>query len=56
MAGEADVQSQLKEKLGLQKVEASRISGQSAHEGGKAVNPTPGRLYPPGDIPCTHFF
>ena len=33
------VHSQLKERLGLQEVEASRISGQSAHEGGKAVSP-----------------
>jgi hypothetical protein len=40
MAGEADVQSKLKEKLELQEVEASRISGQSAHEGGRAVSPT----------------
>jgi len=37
---EADVQSQLKEKLGLQEIEASRISGQSACDGGKAVSLT----------------
>jgi hypothetical protein len=40
MAGAADVQPHLKDKLGLQEVEASRISGQSAHEGGKAVSST----------------
>jgi hypothetical protein len=39
--------------LGLQQVEAPRISKQSAHEGGKAV--TTGHIYPPGDIPATHF-
>jgi len=37
---EADVQSQLKENLGLQEIEASRISGQSAGEGCKAVSLT----------------
>ena len=35
--------------LGLQQVEASRISRQSAHEGGKVVSPTPQPLFPPGD-------
>jgi len=27
----------------------------SAHEGGKVVNPSTGRLYPPGNIPANHF-
>ena len=51
MAGEVDVQSQLKEKSGLQEVEASSISGQSAYEGGKAVSPTlRSSLSPPQEI------
>jgi hypothetical protein len=34
----------------------SQISRQSAHEGGKFVSPTAaGHLYPPGNIPGTHF-
>jgi hypothetical protein len=41
--------------LGLQEVEASRISRQSAHEGGKFVSPTQRPHLPPGDIPGTHF-
>jgi len=33
----------------------SRISRQSAHEGGKVVNPTHRPPLPPGNIPGTHF-
>jgi hypothetical protein len=33
----------------------SRISGQSAHEGGKVVSPTHRPSLPPGDIPDAHF-
>jgi hypothetical protein len=36
--------------VGLQKVEAPRISGPSAHEGGKVVSPTHRPPLPPGDI------
>jgi hypothetical protein len=55
MAGEADVQPHLKEKLGLQEVEVSRISGQSAHEGGKAVSPTLRSSLSPGRYPWYSF-
>ena len=55
MAEEADVQPQLKEKLGLQEVEASRISGQSAHDGGKAVSPTLRSSLSPGRYPWYSF-
>ena len=41
--------------LRLQDVEASRISSQSAHEGGKVVSPTHRPLLPPMNIPGTHF-
>jgi hypothetical protein len=41
--------------VGLQEVEAPRISGQLAHEGGKVANPTLQLPLPPGDIPGTHF-
>jgi hypothetical protein len=41
--------------LGLQEVEAPRISRQSAHEGGKAVSPTHRPPLLPGDIRGTHF-
>ena len=37
---ETDVLSQAKEKLGLQEIEASRISGQSACDGGMADSHT----------------
>jgi hypothetical protein len=33
----------------------SQISGQSAHEGGRVVSPSTGRLYPPRNIPGTYF-
>jgi hypothetical protein len=33
----------------------SQIYRQSAHEGGKVVSPSTGRLYPPGNTPATHF-
>jgi hypothetical protein len=35
--------------LGLQEVEAPRISRQAAYEGGKVVSPTPWPLLPTGD-------
>ena len=41
--------------LGLQNVEAPRISRQSAHEGGKVVSPIQRPPLPPGDTPITHF-
>ena len=40
--------------LGLQEVEAHRISRQSAHEGGGAVRLLHGASLPPGDIPVAH--
>jgi hypothetical protein len=40
----------------FQGVEAPRFQDISAHEGGKVVSRThTGRLYPPGNIPGTHF-
>jgi len=45
----------LLEPLGLQEIEAPRISRQSAHKGGKVVSLTHRPPLPPGDIPCTHF-
>jgi hypothetical protein len=45
----------LLEPLGLQKVEAPRISRQSAHKCGKVVSPTHRPPLPPGNIPGTHF-
>jgi hypothetical protein len=41
--------------LGLQEVEAPRISRQSAHEGGKVVSPMHRLPLSPGDIPGTRF-
>ena len=41
--------------LGFQKVEAPRISRQSALEGGKVVSPTHRPCLPSGRIPGTHF-
>jgi hypothetical protein len=41
--------------LGFQKVEAPRISRQSAHEGGKVVSPTHRPCLLPGRIPGTYF-
>jgi hypothetical protein len=41
--------------LGLQEVEARRISRHLAHEGGKVVSPMHRLPLPPGDIPGTHF-
>jgi hypothetical protein len=41
--------------LGFQEVEASRISRQSAHEGGKVVSATHRPPLPPGKIPDTRF-
>jgi hypothetical protein len=40
--------------LGLQDVEAPRISRQLAHEGGRFVNPLHWSPLPPGDIHGTH--
>jgi len=42
--------------LGLQEVEAPKISRQSAHKGGKAVSHTHWLPLPPGDLPGTHFW
>jgi hypothetical protein len=41
--------------LGVPGVSGSRISRQSAHEGGKFVSPTHRPFLPPGMIPGTHF-
>jgi hypothetical protein len=41
--------------LGFQEAEATGISSQSAHEGGKVVSPTHRPSLPPGRIPGTHF-
>jgi len=41
--------------LGLQEVEAARISRQMAHEGGKVVSPANPPPLPSGDISGTHF-
>jgi hypothetical protein len=43
--------------LGLKEFEASRISRQSAHDGGKVVSPTHRLPLPPGDgdVPAAHF-
>jgi hypothetical protein len=45
----------LDRSLGLQEVEAHRISRQLAHEGGKAVSRTYWPRLPPADTPGTHF-
>jgi len=42
--------------LGLQEVEAPRISRHSAHEGGKVVSHMHWSPLPPGDFPGTHFW
>jgi len=51
--------TRLDSPLGLQEVEATRISRQSAHEGGKVVNPTHLPSLPPPPLPgdnlVTHF-
>ena len=39
--------------LGVQEIDASKISRQSAHEGGKLMSPKHGHLYLPGHIPGT---
>jgi hypothetical protein len=44
----------LNRPLGLQEIEAPRISGQLAHEGGKVVSPAQWSPSPPGKIPGTH--
>ena len=41
--------------LGLQEVEAPRISGQLAHEGRKVVSPTHRLPLSPGGVPGIHF-
>ena len=41
--------------FGLQEVGAPRISRQSAHEGGKVVNPTHRPPLPLGHVHCTNF-
>jgi hypothetical protein len=41
--------------LGLQEVEAARISRQSVHEGGKVVSPTHWRPLPPSGYPWYSF-
>jgi hypothetical protein len=41
--------------LGLQEVEAPRISREAAHEGGKLLALRNGRLFLPGDNPGTSF-
>jgi len=41
--------------LGLQQVVALRITGKSAHDGGKVVRHMHRPPLPPGDTPCTHF-
>jgi hypothetical protein len=41
--------------LGLQEIEARRISRQSAHEGGKVVNPTHRLPLPPREYPWYSF-
>jgi hypothetical protein len=41
--------------LGLQEVEAPKISRKSAHGDGKVVTPPQRPPLPPGDIPDTHF-
>jgi hypothetical protein len=41
--------------LGFQEIEATRISRQLAHEGGKVVSPTHRPFLPPGRIPGVHF-
>ena len=41
---------------GPQEIEATTLSRQSAHEGGKVVSPTHRPPLPPGDITGTHFY
>ena len=45
----------LDRSLGLHEVEAPRIPGQLAHEGGKVLAQRAFCLYPPGDTPGPHF-
>jgi hypothetical protein len=44
----------LDRSLGLEEVEAPRISRQSANEGGKVFSPKHRPSLPPGDTPGTH--
>jgi hypothetical protein len=48
--------SGLDKPLGLQQIEASKISRQLAQEGGKVVSPPHQPPSPPGDIAGPHFF
>ena len=41
--------------LGLQEVEAPRISRQFEHKDGQVVSLSAGRPYPAGNIPCNYF-
>jgi len=45
----------LDRSLGLQEVEAPKLSPPSALEGGKVISPTHRPHLPPGDAPGTHF-
>jgi len=45
----------LERPLGFREIEVSRISTQSAQEGGKVVSPTHQPPLPPGNIPGTNF-
>ena len=52
--GKGKGKTSLYSPLGMQEDEASKISRQTAREGGELVTPSTGRIYPPGYTLGTH--